>query len=76
MALAQGEELASLAPAEAGGLGSLPAAMLTPERLRQQIATVSPRRAMGRPFQRKLLSPCDCTPDLEIEGRWREATGP
>ena len=39
MASAQGAELA-IAVCRAGGLGSLPAAMLTPERLREQIEQV------------------------------------
>jgi nitronate monooxygenase len=39
MAGAQGPELA-IAVCKAGGLGSLPGAMLTPDRLREQITAV------------------------------------
>lgn len=47
MAGAQGPDLA-IAVCKAGGLGSLPAAMLTPDRLREQIAAI--RQATDAPF--------------------------
>ena len=47
MASAQGPELA-IAVCKAGGLGSLPAAMLTPDRLREQIDAI--RQATDAPF--------------------------
>jgi nitronate monooxygenase len=53
MASAQGPEL-TIAVCRAGGFGSLPAAMLTPDRLREQIATV---RNATSAFQRELLLP-------------------
>jgi nitronate monooxygenase len=73
MAGAQGPELA-IAVCGAGGLGSLPAAMLTPEGLRQQIAAV--RRARNAPFNVNFFCHAEPTPDPEIEGRWRDRLAP
>ena len=55
MASAQGPELA-IAVCRAGGLGSLPAAMLTPERLRD--ADRQGQEGDRRAFQREFLLPC------------------
>ena len=55
MAGAQGPELA-IAVCKAGGLGSLPAAMLTPDRLREQIAAV--RQETDAPFNVNFFCSC------------------
>src|SRR5271168_5091618 len=73
MASAQGPELA-IAVCQAGGLGSLPAAMLTPDRLREQIATV--RKATSAPFNVNFFCHADPAPNLEAEARWRERLAP
>ena len=68
MASAQDAALA-IGACRAGGLGSLPAAMLTPERLRDQIAEV--RSATSAPFNVNFFCHAAPTPDPEIEARWR-----
>ncbi len=73
MAGAHGPELA-IAVCRAGGLGSLPAAMLTPDGLRGQIAAV--RRATNAPFNVNFFCHAEPTPDPEIEGRWRDRLAP
>ena len=73
MASAQGPELA-IAVCQAGGLGSLPAAMLTPDRLREQIATV--RNATSAPFNVNFFCHAEPTPNAEIESRWRKRLAP
>ena len=73
MASAQGPELA-IAVCQAGGLGSLPAAMLTPDRLREQIATI--RKATSAPFNVNFFCHAEPAPDPEIEARWRNRLAP
>jgi nitronate monooxygenase len=73
MAGAQGPELA-IAVCRGGGLGSLPAAMLTPERLRQQIAAV--RRETNAPFNVNFFCHAEPAPNPEVERRWRNRLAP
>jgi len=73
MASAQGPELA-IAVCRAGGLGSVPAAMLTPERLRENIAAV--RQATDAPFNVNFFCHVEPEPDLDIEARWRKRLQP
>ena len=73
MAGAQGPELA-IAVCRAGGLGSLPAAMLTPDRLREQIAAV--RQATDAPFNVNFFCHAEPKPDPKIEARWRNRLAP
>jgi nitronate monooxygenase len=73
MASAQGPELA-IAVCQAGGLGSLPAAMLTPDHLREQIAKV--RNATSAPFNVNFFCHAGPAPDPEIEARWRKRLAP
>jgi nitronate monooxygenase len=73
MAGAQGPELA-IAVCRAGGLGSLPAAMLTPGALREQIAAL--RQATGAPFNVNFFCHAEPKPDPEIETRWRQRLAP
>jgi nitronate monooxygenase len=72
MAGAQGPELA-IAVCKAGGLGSLPAAMLTTDRLREQIAAV--RRETNTSFNVNFFCHAEPTPNPEIEARWRDRLG-
>jgi nitronate monooxygenase len=73
MASAQGPELA-IAVCKAGGLGSLPAAMLTSDRLREQIAAV--RQATDAPFNVNFFCHAEPTSNPEIEARWRKRLAP
>jgi nitronate monooxygenase len=73
MAGAQGPELA-IAVCRAGGLGSLPAGMLTPDRLREQIAAV--RRETSAPFNVNFFCHAEPAPNPEIEARWRNRLAP
>ena len=73
MAGAQGPEL-TIAVCKAGGLGSLPAAMLTPDRLGEQIAAV--RQATDAPFNVNFFCHAEPTSDPEIEARWRARLAP
>jgi nitronate monooxygenase len=73
MASAQDAKLA-IAVCKAGGLGSLPAAMLTPDRLREQIATV--RRETSAPFNVNFFCHAEPAPNPESEARWRKRLAP
>src|ERR1700735_2217482 len=68
MGSAQGAERA-IAVCHAGGLGSFPGAMLTPDRLREQIATL--RNATSAPFNVNFFCHAEPAPDPEVEARWR-----
>jgi nitronate monooxygenase len=72
MAGAQGPELAAAVSA-AGGLGSLPCAMLTPNTARKQVAEI--RAATNRGFALNFF--CHRTPDPNpaAEEKWRERLG-
>ena len=73
MAGAQGPELV-IAVCRAGGLGSLPAAMLTPDRLREQIAAI--RQATRAPFNVNFFCHAEPQSNPEVEGRWRRRLAP
>lgn len=73
MAGAQGAALA-IAVCEAGGLGSLPCAMLTPAQLREQIALVRSRTAA--PFNVNFFCHAPPAPDAPAEARWLAALAP
>jgi nitronate monooxygenase len=68
MASAQGPELA-IAVCKAGGLGSLPAAMLTADRLREHIVVV--RQATSAPFNVNFFCHAEPNPSPDSESRWR-----
>lgn len=74
MAGSQGSALA-LAVCEAGGLGSLPAAALTPEALRAEL-TVLRERCQGRPWNVNFFSHQPPEPDLAREAAWRTSLAP
>jgi nitronate monooxygenase len=68
MAGAQGAELAAAVSA-AGGLGSLPCAMLTPDSARQQVAEI--RAATNRGFALNFFCHRAPEPDPAAEAKWR-----
>ena len=73
MAGAQGHALAA-AVCEAGGLGSLPAAMLSPEALAAEVAALRARTA--RPWNLNFFCHRPPEPDATREARWRERLAP
>ena len=73
MAGAMDFELAA-AVSEAGGLGSLPAAMLTPDQLRDQVAKFRSRTV--KPLNVNFFCHAPPTPDPAREARWRERLMP
>ncbi|MDI4632842.1 nitronate monooxygenase [Pelomonas sp. V22] len=73
MAGSQGSRLA-IAVCQAGGLGSLPAAMLTPEALRRELQAI--RAATDRPFNINFFCHQPPTPDEQSETRWRQRLAP
>jgi nitronate monooxygenase len=74
MAGAQGSVLA-LAVCDAGGLGSLPAAMLGPEALRAELAALRDG-ARGRPWAVNFFAHQPPTPDAAREAAWRASLAP
>lgn len=73
MAGVQDERLA-VAVSEAGALGSVPAAMLTPEALQQQLTRLT--QATARPYNVNFFCHTPPLPDPAREARWREALAP
>ena len=64
----------AVAVCNAGGLGSLPAAMLGPEALRKELAAI--RDGTSRPYNVNFFCHTPPKPDAEREARWREALAP
>ncbi len=73
MAGVQGSALA-LAVSNAGALGSLPAAMLTPQVLRAELQTL--RSGTQRPFNVNFFCHTPPVPDVTREATWRVALAP
>src|SRR5690606_25658480 len=73
MAGAQGSALA-IAVSEAGGLGSLPCAMLSPETLREELARI--RAATSRPFAVNFFCHVPPAIDDRREASWRNRLAP
>ena len=73
MAGAQGSALA-LAVCTAGGVGSLPAAMLSPESLRAELQVM--REQAHGPWNVNFFCHTPPEPDAAAEARWREALQP
>ncbi len=73
MAGAQGSRLA-LAVSEAGGLGSLPCAMLTPEALRSELAAL--RAGTRRPWALNFFCHARPSADAERESAWQQRLAP
>jgi nitronate monooxygenase len=72
MAGVQGSALA-IAVSHAGGLGSLPCAMLTPDALRQELAAI--RAQTTRPFNVNFFCHRPPAPDAAREQAWRGTLG-
>lgn len=70
MAGAQGSALA-IAVSNAGGLGSLPCAMLTPDRMRAELTAI--RTATTKPYNTNFFCHTTPLPDADREARWRAA---
>lgn len=73
MAGSQDHRLAA-AVCEAGGLGSIPCAMLTPTALRQELERL--RSLTTRPFNLNFFSHVTPEPDARRDAAWREALAP
>jgi nitronate monooxygenase len=73
MAGVQGSALA-VAVCQAGGLGSLPCAMLGPDAIRQELAAI--RARTDRPFNVNFFCHAPPQPDAAREARWRAALAP
>lgn len=73
MAGAQGSALA-IAVSQAGGLGALPCAMLSPERIRQEAAAI--RAATPCPFNLNFFCHRPPQPDSERDAAWRARLTP
>ena len=71
-----GVQLSALAIAvsNAGGLGSLPCAMLTPEGLRKELEAL--RKATSRPYNVNFFCHAEPVPSPARENAWREALAP
>ncbi|WP_431259318.1 NAD(P)H-dependent flavin oxidoreductase [Roseateles chitinivorans] len=64
----------ALAVSNAGGLGSLPAAMLTPEVLQKELQAL--RDGTDKPFNVNFFAHTPPTPDDAREASWRDRLGP
>jgi nitronate monooxygenase len=73
MAGVQGSALA-IAVSNAGGLGSLPCAMLTSDQIRAEVAAI--RAATGNPFNLNFFCYTPPVPDAAREAAWRAALLP
>ncbi len=73
MAGVQGSALA-IAVSNAGGLGSLPCAMLTPDAMRKELAAI--RAASAKPFNVNFFAHVNPEADARREASWREALAP
>lgn len=73
MAGAQGSALA-IAVCNAGGLGSLPCAMLTPEAMRSELVAI--KAGTNSPFNVNFFVHSPPTPSEEREAAWRAALAP
>jgi nitronate monooxygenase len=73
MAGVQGSELA-IAVCNAGGLGSLPCAMLTPDSMRKEISAI--RSRTSNPFNVNFFCHTPPQPDSDRESAWRALLSP
>jgi nitronate monooxygenase len=73
MAGVQGSALA-VAVSNAGGLGALPCAMLSPDAIRQEITAI--RSRTDRPYNVNFFCHTPPTPDAEREAAWRALLSP
>lgn len=67
----------AIAVSNAGGLGSLPCAMLTPAQIRDELAALSAnQRATGHPYNVNFFCHTPPVPDIAREAQWRETLRP
>ena len=64
----------AVAVSEAGALGSLPAAMLSPAALRDEVQAI--RAQTGQPFNLNFFCHTEPAPDAQAEAAWRDALRP
>ena len=64
----------AIAVSEAGGLGALPGAMLSPQALRDELAAI--RAGTARPFNVNFFCHQQPAPDAAREAAWKEALAP
>ena len=64
----------AIAVSQAGGLGSLPCAMLSAEQIRREVEAI--RAATGKPFNLNFFCHDQPAPDLPREAKWRERLAP
>ena len=64
----------AIAVCNAGGLGSLPCAMLTPEAMRKELAAI--KAATARPYNVNFFSHTPPAPDERREAAWRAVLAP
>ncbi len=64
----------AIAVSNAGGLGSLPCAMLTPEGMRQELTAI--RQQTGKPYNVNFFCHAPPAPNAEREAAWRAALAP
>ena len=74
MAGAQGSAMA-IAVSNAGALGSLPCAMLTPEAMRKELEAIRAATG-GKPYNVNFFCHTPPVPDPQREARWRAALAP
>src|SRR5215211_5439733 len=70
---AQGSALA-VAVSSAGGLGSLPCGMLTPDAIRDEVKRITSQ--MSKPYNVNFMCHTPPVPDVEREGAWRRILAP
>lgn len=68
------DSVLTIAVSKAGGLGSLPCAMLTGEKIREEIANI--RAATDRPFNLNFFCHTQPPEDPEKEAAWRQSLQP
>src|SRR2546423_2424770 len=64
----------TIAVSNAGGLGSLPCAMLTPEAMRKELDAI--RAGTSRPYNANFFCHTPPAPDASRESRWRDTLAP
>src|SRR6185503_12679194 len=64
----------AIAVSNAGGLGSLPCAMLTPEGMKKELEAM--RAGTRKPYNVNFFCHAPPAPDAEREAKWRAALGP
>jgi nitronate monooxygenase len=64
----------TVAVSEAGALGSLPAAMLSPSSLRDELQAI--RAATRRPWNLNFFCHAEAAPDVQADTAWRDALQP